>query len=184
LTELLRLYADIAFCRRGPEDLPGSRTVLWVTVGGYSAITFILSSLLPPSAGDWGDHLALDVAFQLGWYWLLLRLLHRPERFLQTTSALFGYQAILAPLWITSVWLLARFSADSPALLPISFAWLGLFIWLLSVNVRILRSALEWPLFGCVTLVMLQSIAELLVFRLLPAMPLGAAPMPVGVAAG
>jgi hypothetical protein len=184
LTELLRLYADIAFCRRGPEDLPVSRAVLWVTVGGYAAITFILSSLLPPSPGDWADHLALDVAFQLGWYWLLLKLLHRPERFLQTTSALFGYQAILAPLWIASVWLLARFHADARALLPISFLWLGLFIWLLSVNVRILRSALEWPLFGCVTLVLLQSIAELLVFKLLPVMPVGAAALPVGAAVG
>jgi len=175
LRDLLRLYVDIALYRRGPEDLPASQTVLWVTVASYFSVSFIVSVLLPPGPGEWADHLAVDVLFQVSWYWLLLRVLRRPERFLQTTSAVFGYQAIVAPLWIASVWLLARFHGDASAVLPLSLLWLGIFVWLLSVNVRILRAALEWPVYGCVSLVVLQSLAELQVFRLFPAAPGSAA---------
>jgi hypothetical protein len=73
------------------------------------------------------------------------------------------------------VWLLARFHGDATSALPLSLLWLGILVWLLSVNVRILRSALEWPIYGCVSLVVLQSLAELQVFRVFPAAPGSAA---------
>jgi hypothetical protein len=169
VTELLRLYAEVALHRRGPEDLPASRAVFVLTVVAYVLVYFAVSLVLPPGQGLPADHLALDVVFTFGWYWLLLRLIHKPERFLQTASATFGYQAIIAPLWIASIWLVTHFRNDAAALMPSMLVWLAILVWILSVNVRILRSALEWPVGACVGLVVLQNIAELMLFGLFPA---------------
>lgn len=171
MTELLRLYADIAFFRRGPQDLPASRAVLGLSVAGYFLVYLLMSMIFPPGPGSFTDHLVFDVVFTFVWYWLMLRLLRKPERFLQTASAAFGYQTIIAPLWVASVWLVAHFRTNAAALLPASMVWLGILVWTLAVNVRILRSALEWPTGACAGVVLLQTMVELLLFELFPAAP-------------
>ena len=52
------------------------------------------------------------MVFTLVWYVVLLRLVRRPERILQTTTAVFGFQAVLSPLLVISVWLMRRFAQD------------------------------------------------------------------------
>jgi hypothetical protein len=49
----------------------------------------------------------------LVWYVLLLRLARRPERTLQTTTAVFGYQMVLTPLLVTLQWLVQRLHGNS-----------------------------------------------------------------------
>ncbi|MGH8276744.1 MAG: hypothetical protein ACRETH_08610, partial [Steroidobacteraceae bacterium] len=112
MTEIIRLFVQITLLRRGPQDLPASLLLLVLTVGGYSGVNFVVSSLLPPSAG-WPPQLAVEVLFTLGWYAALLRLLGRRERFLQTTTAVFGFGALLSPPLIASEWLMRRFGQDA-----------------------------------------------------------------------
>jgi hypothetical protein len=126
--------------------------------------------VLPPVPGPWLGQLAVDVGFNFLWYWLLLRLVRRPERYLQTASAVFGYQAVIAPLLISSMWLVGHFRDNAPVLFPLSLIGLAVFIWMLTINVRVLRSALEWPVGPCVGLVVLQTVAgQLLLIAMFPA---------------
>jgi hypothetical protein len=145
MTELARLYAQIALLQRGPQDIPASMLVLAATVLGYFVINFAVSVMLPPFPGPWLGHLVVETLFTLAWYAVLLRISGRPERFAQTSSAIFGYQAVLAPIWIACMWMVSRVGKDSTWQLPVVVLSIVLFLWVVTVNTQILRAALEWP---------------------------------------
>ena len=168
MSEYIRLYTQIALLRRGPQDLPASGLLLVLTVAGYVAINFLVGSLLPPET-RWREMLLVATLFTLLWYVALLQLVGRPERTLQTTTAVFGFQTVLAPLVIGCGWLLRRFGLDSPWHVPIICAALLLFAWVIAANSYIVRAALEWSVTSSVVLVLLQTVAgELLVLALFP----------------
>ena len=158
MSEFIRLYTQIALLRRGPQDLPASRLLLLLTVVGYVAISFVVSSLLPPEE-RWREDLLVGTLFTLLWYVLLLRLAGRPERTLQTATAVFGFQLVLAPLVVSSGWLVRRFSEDSPWQLPAYCALLLLFAWVVAANSQIVKAALEWSATPSVALVILENVA-------------------------
>jgi hypothetical protein len=169
MKELIQLFAQIALLRRGPQDLPASPLLLAVTVAGYFAVNFLVSALLPPIAG-WPAHLAVDVAFMLAWYVLLLRLAGKSERTLQTTTAVFGFQMVLAPLLVTSEWLTRRFAQDATWQFPVTLMGLVLVIWVIAANSHVVKAALEWSRPASVSLVILQILAEqVLLLTLFPA---------------
>src|SRR6516225_11291076 len=85
MSEFIRLFTQIALLRRGPQDLPASGLLLALTVAGYLAVNFVVSIFLPPDA-RWRETLAVGTVFTLVWYVLLLQLVGRPERTLQTTT--------------------------------------------------------------------------------------------------
>ena len=113
MKELIQLYTQIALLRRGPQDLPASMLLLALTVVGYFAVNCLVSTVLPPLPGSWLAQLLVDVAFTFAWYVLLLKFAGKPERFLQTTTAVFGFQAVLSPMLVTStsMWNLWRASS-------------------------------------------------------------------------
>jgi len=166
MRDLIRLYAQIAVLRRGPQDVPASALLLLLTVLGYVVVNCVVSSLLPPQP-RWPQELLFDTLFTLGWYAALLRLLGRGERILQTTSAVFGVQAVLSPLLIGSEWLGRRFGEDSgQGSLAI---WLLLFVWVIAAISHIVKAALEWSAAPSAALVILQILVEwLLLFALFP----------------
>ena len=169
MTEVIRLYAQIALLRRGPQDLPASGLLLGLTVCGYAAVNALVMSVLPPAAG-WQPQLAIDVLFQLAWYAALLQLTNRSERFVQTSTAVFGFQSLLSPLLIASEWLMRRFGQDTTWQLPIAVAGLALVIWLIAANSHVVKAALDWSSAASVALVILQIVAsQLLLFALFPA---------------
>lgn len=169
MSGLLKLFVDIALLRRGPQEVPASPVLLAGTVGAYFAVSALVSSVLPPLPGRWFWHLLVDIAFTLAWYVLLLRLFNRGERILQTTTAVFGYQALLAPLWIAAAWMIGRFQNDTTILFFVSLLGVGMLVWILAVNGHILRAALEWPLAGCIGIVLLQlALSQLLLVQLFP----------------
>jgi hypothetical protein len=179
MREIIRLYVQIALLRRGPQDLPTSRLLLILTVCGYVAVNALVSSVLPrlpaPASSDaapsvgWPPQLAVDVLFQLAWYAALLQLTGRSERFLQTTTAVFGFQAVLSPLLLASEWLMQRFGKDATWQLPIAVAGLALVIWLIAANGQVVKAALDWSSATSVALVILQIVAsQLLLFALFP----------------
>jgi hypothetical protein len=158
MSEFIRLYTQIALLRRGPQDLPASRLLLALTVAGYFAVSFLASSVLPPE-DHWREDLLVETPFTLLWYVVLLRLAGRPERTLQTTTAVFGFQTVLAPLVVSCGWLVRRFSEDSPWQLPAYCALLLLFAWVVAANSQIVKAALEWSATSSVVLVILENVA-------------------------
>jgi hypothetical protein len=172
MKELVRLFMQIALMRKGPQDLPASATLLAATAAGYFLVNCVVSAALPPIRGPWFGHLVVDVLFTLAWYALLLQILRRPERFLQTTTAVFGYQAVLSPFWIACVWLIRQFSEDDAWRFPVVLMGLAIVVWLVAANARVLKAALEWTLPSCVALVILQILAgQMLLVYLFPGKP-------------
>jgi len=167
MKDLVRLFAQIALLRRGPQDVPASPRLLLLTILGYVGVNCVVSSLLPPEP-HWQQELLVDTVFTFGWYVALLQLLGRPERILQTTTAVFGLQAVLSPLLIGSEWLASRLPEDVTRQIPIT-CWLLLFVWLIAANSHIVKAALEWSTTSSVVLVILQILLSwLLLFALFP----------------
>jgi len=158
--QLIRLYAQIAVLRRGPQDVPASTLLLVVTVIGYFLINAAVNAVLPPSDAAWLPHLLLEIGFNLAWYALWLKLVRRPERILQTTTAVFGFQAVLSPIMIVSDWLALRFQHDAFWQLPFSLIVLVLLIWLIAALGNVVKAALEWSGPASVALAILQVLVE------------------------
>lgn len=167
MMDLLRLYGQIALLRRGPQDLPASPLLLAATVTGFFAVNCLVSVLLPPFQGPWVLYLVVEVLFLLAWYAVLLRVMKRPERFLQTATALFGYQLVLAPLITVASWLVQRFQNDPNALLPVLILALGLAVWVVAAGGHIVRAALEWTLPASIAMVIAQIVAGQIVLIIL-----------------
>ena len=140
VTQVTRLYTDIALFRRGPEDVPVSAVLLALTVFAYMLLSLLLSCLT------------------VAWYWVVLRLAGRPERFLQTTTAVFGFQTVLAPAIVAATWLFLQYMKDATWQLPVALLLLALSLWTLAVTGRILRSATGWPQMICVALVVIEAV--------------------------
>jgi hypothetical protein len=158
MKELIQLFTQIALLRRGPQDVPASMLLLVLAVLGYAAVNVIVQVLVPTVAG-WGPRLVLDVAFTLVWYILLLHFVGRPERILQTVTAVFGFQAVLSPPLALSSWLLGRFSEDATWQLPVTLIFLILVTWAIAANSHVVQAALEWSMVGSVALVLLENMA-------------------------
>ena len=169
MTELIRLFAQIAVLRRGPQDVPASALLLATTVALYFTINFIVNAVLPQLDGPWLPRLLLDIAFTLAWYYLLLRILRRPERSLQTTTAVFGFQAVLSPVLVVSEWLALRYQHDAVWQVPFSLIALVLLVWLIAANAHVVKAALEWSSPASVALVILEVLIEnVLVLSIIP----------------
>jgi hypothetical protein len=159
MKELVRLFVQIALMRQGPQDVPASVTLLAATAAGYFFVNCLVSAVLPPISGPWFAQLVVDVLFTFAWYALLLTMLRRPERFVQTTTAVFGYQAVIAPLWIASVWAIRQLPEASVWRFPVVLLGLTVVVWLVAANARVLKSALEWAMPASVALAILQILA-------------------------
>jgi hypothetical protein len=169
MSEAIRLFVQISLLRRGPQDLPASTLLLTLTVIGYVCVNAVVSAALPPIAG-WPAQLAVDVLFMLGWYFVVLSLLGRRERFLQTATAVFGFQAVLSPPLIAAEWLVGRSAHDSTWQLLIGAGGLALIVWLIAANSHVVKAALEWSSIASVALVILQVVlGQALLYLLFPA---------------
>ncbi|HEX4647232.1 MAG TPA: hypothetical protein VH111_00250 [Steroidobacteraceae bacterium] len=170
MKQLIQLFAQIALLRRGPQDLPASTLLLALTVAGYLGVTLLVSSVMPPMPGWPGAPQVLaDTVFTLVWYVALLKLVGRPERILQTATAVFGFQVVLSPLLITSDWLVLRFRQDDLWQLPVVSASLLLLVWVIAAYSQIVKAALEWSSPASVVLVILQTLTgQMLVIGLFP----------------
>ncbi len=169
MTELVRLYGQIALLRKGPQDVPAVGFLLLLTVVAYFAVNVVMVLLLPLLVGPWLRALVLDVTFTVAWYWTLLQVLGRGERFVQTAAAILGYRTILTPVSLASEWLVRRLGDNETWQMPVSLVYIVVVAWMVAASGRVLHAALEWPMSACVALVILEFIASwLLMFGLLP----------------
>jgi hypothetical protein len=171
MKELFGLFAQIAVSRKGPQDLPASSVVLVLTVLGYGLSRYVVSALMPP-VEQWRLHLLIEILFTLGWYAVLLRTVGKQERFLQTATAIFGYELVLAPVWIVAIYLLQRVKPEDTLYAPVVVLALALAIWIIRAGSYVLKHALEIPLAACVLLTILQIFTGELLMRAISPGPL------------
>jgi hypothetical protein len=149
---LIRLFADIALHRKGPQDVPAGGAVLRLCLIAYLAVG---AAVLWPSADSVGAliaQLAVDVLLLVTVFGGLLGLMGRSARIGQTLAALFGTGALLSLIALPFVWMLAGIAGDpatAPDALPpgAALAGMALLVLLLAslmVTGHIVRHALDW----------------------------------------
>jgi hypothetical protein len=160
MTSILKLYVDIALLRRGPEDVPSSQRLLAGTLLAFIALNAALTAMFRPQNDNWLLQLLVSAAFTLLWYALVLLLLKRPERWLQTITAVLGFGCVVTPVIVPAAGLVAPYADKPDQAMPWMLLLLPIAIYLIYVNARILRSAVERPMFQCVMLVLMQTFLE------------------------
>ena len=138
--ELLRLFFNICLLKKGPQDIPGSNTVLSLVMPVYVIINFLILIL----ASDISIAL-LQVTTEsiliLTLSWIILFFFKKSPRYSQTVCALVGTDAVISffALPVMSI-LLGQGSQFA------FFALIVLMIWHWAVTGHIFRMALDKPL--------------------------------------
>jgi len=143
VVRLLNLFVDICLLRARPQNLPSSRTLLWLT-GAASLFTGTL--VIIEGLDGLGRALLaqlLDLALLLGLLRLALSATARGGRFRQTASALFGTSTFInmvtMPLQLTM-----RGDPSSSLFGELAAVlYLIIIVWALLVMGHILRHAFE-----------------------------------------
>lgn len=170
LSAALRTLVSITRLKGGPEDLPASVALLVVTIV-LATIPDLLTLAIMPLPGDVSPALliAIDIGTTLIWYGAILRLAGAPERFLQTLTAVFGIQVILAPALLFTGWFFITYQHDPSLNVAATLLRTLVEVWALVLLARILRSATEWHMALCVGLAILsQLVTYLLIEGLFP----------------
>jgi hypothetical protein len=145
--QFLRIFLDIVLWRRGPQDLPASVTLVWLTVAAYVLVSAVQLLLLDESGIAWFFFLIADPLLLAAWTWLVLKVYGHTERFQQTIAAMFGTGALLGiglylPLQFVVTGL--GFNAESTVA---QVAALGLVVVFALVTGRIIKLATDSSLF-------------------------------------
>jgi hypothetical protein len=148
----LKAFLDIVLWQRGPQDLPASRLLLWLTAAAYVAVSILQLTLLEEPVAAWLVFVVLDPVLLTAGVYLLLKLFGKTDRFLQTAIAVLGTGAVLGlAMFLPVQWLLtlAGVPAQSTAAGLIA---LGMVVIFALVTGRILKLATDSSLFTGITL--------------------------------
>jgi hypothetical protein len=145
--QFLRIFIDIVLWRRGPQDLPASGLLLWITVAAYVAVSAVQLALLGETAATWAFFIVVDPLLLGAWVWLVLRLYGHRERFVQTASAVFGTGALLGIGLYLPLQLIVTTLGHDPASGLAQFFALLLVVAFTLVTGRILKLATDSNLF-------------------------------------
>jgi len=171
LRALFAVVVDIVLLRRGPDDLPASPALLGVVVAVFLAVSALTGSMIPDLPDSWMLHVLADVVFMMLWYRAGLTLANKRERAVQTITAIVAVAALFTPFLLPLSVQVQPYYADPehvpapPVLVQLSAVILA--IWVLTLMVRIVRSAFEWRLFPSILFVLAQNFASAVMLGML-----------------
>jgi len=136
---LLRTFLDIILLRKGPEHVPSSAVVLWVSIGLLIAST-LMSAVLVPSSGNDSVGLSL-ISSLIGYalYWIVLAVTGYGRRFVPTVSSIMACGSILTIVMVIAAVILTPILGGAVAGIVV---WLILF-WSVPVKGHIIARAIE-----------------------------------------
>lgn len=147
MQQFLRIFLDIVLWQRGPQDLPASPLLVWITLAAYVAVSAVQLALLDESGPVWFVFLVMDPALLVATVWLMLRLYGRAGRFQQTASAVLGTGALLGVVLYLPLQVLMTASGMEPSAIVARVAGVFLVVVFALVTGRILKLATESSLF-------------------------------------
>jgi hypothetical protein len=148
----LKAFLDIVLWRRGPQDLPASQVLLWLTAAAYVAVSIVQLTLLEEPAAAWLVFVVLDPVLLAAGVYLLLKLFGKADRFLQTATAVLGTGVVLGLGMFLPVQLLLTAAGVPVESTAAGLVALGMVVIFALVTGRILKLATESSLFTGVTL--------------------------------
>jgi hypothetical protein len=169
LRALFVVVIDIIRFKGGPENLPMSTALLACVVAAFAAATAIAAAqVATPAQTAWPAELLCGIVVTLAWYQVSLRNAKKRERFVQTMTALFAVRALFMPAVLPMAAVMRTdLAATQTTPLPLALATVVLTLWLLAIEVRIIRTAFEWPTGGALGMVLAQEFSAALFFGIL-----------------
>lgn len=155
MLDTLKTLLDILRLKAGPQDLPTSARLMWGSLVLLVALQGALAAWLMPEETTVVPQAVLSGLVTLGWLALITRAFGFPERYLQTATAMLGVACVFAPISVPLLLAVRPDAAGQVQVGPLSLIALGLSVYLIYVNARILRAALERPMLQCVLLFLL-----------------------------
>ena len=138
--DILRLLFNICLLRDGPEDLPHSRVLLGVLV----IVSFATSTLIGSMVNEFRvAGLSGIAALLFSFAFTKLLLFRRPERFLQTFSAMLGTDAIIGVALLPSFYSMQYLPLSGVAELFFNVTVFALLVWVVIVYGYIFSKALS-----------------------------------------
>ncbi len=158
MRKIISVFVDICLFRRGPQDLPASNFLLYLTLGAYAVSNFLLALVQYDAVT--AALVSLTVTLLLAVLTLsLLYLNGHSERVQQTLSALAGTGTVLAVLALPPIYWTHLQTRQPQLSLPDLLA-LALVVWSLVIIGHIVRHALSTRLFvGLVVAIMFYWVA-------------------------
>jgi hypothetical protein len=143
MRRFIKAFWDIAIWRETPARLPASVLLLGL-VAAAAALLEAVETVLPAApAGSLPVRLVLAVLMPLCFTWLVLAIARKPQRFLQTSTALLGV-AVLAELVLYPLEsLLNAIDTKRLAALPLGVLFITALVWYLLACANIWRAALN-----------------------------------------
>jgi hypothetical protein len=145
LQALIHYFIELCLLRKGPQDLPASRTLLQLLSLIYLGVGVLVGAAT--GQGLWVALLQtlVDLALLLGLLYVGLGWLGRLPRLIQAASALVGSGALLSLLVLVPLGM-ASGGDDSELTGVAALLFLALLAWSILVTGHILRHTLELPL--------------------------------------
>jgi hypothetical protein len=136
-------FAEIAFRKRGPEDLPDSGFLLGLTVVAYLILQLPVALPVYSFSAELLQNIMLEIGFLCLFLWGLLVFAGYRSRYRQTLTAFFGTGVLLTVLLIPlNYWWQSAAGPGSAPALPTA-AILALIIWSLVINAHIVSRAIS-----------------------------------------
>ena len=153
MLRLILAFVDIMLHRRGPEDLPSSRFLLYSLIATSLGLG-LLVAVWSDQPGRVAAVGALVAVLDLWFVWALLRTFGRERRFRQTMTAMLGAEVVLSVLHAPVVpFLLDVPDTDQPTVtLPMLLTTL-VFFWQIDISAYVFSRALERPYMLCLAIV-------------------------------
>jgi hypothetical protein len=171
---LIRLFLDICLLRRGPQDLPASGLLLGLALLANLVVSVVLLGL----ETDWTDAVIQALvggAMLLGFLFITLKAAGLTPRFLQTSIAMLGSDALISSFAVPLLAMMVLASPDEKSadffLLILKIVFLMLMLWYVAVMAHILRHALSRPLGIAVALALVYVLASVQIMSMLFAPP-------------
>ncbi|MCF7985480.1 MAG: hypothetical protein K9L70_13840 [Thiohalocapsa sp.] len=138
---ILQFFLDLCMLRRNPQDLPASNALfgLVLAAGLIGGLLLAVAAGASPLVGL--GQTALDFLLMFAALHLALKLMSKPERFLQTATALVGADTLIGLVALTPISFVGPSPQESPELLLVGLVFLALVVWSVVVTGHILRHA-------------------------------------------
>lgn len=93
--EFLKLFFDICLFKKGPQDIPVSKSLLYILIPIYAGISFLIL-ILSTDVVNSVLQIIVEVVLVLSATKVILFLAKKPYRFQQTASALIATDTIIS----------------------------------------------------------------------------------------
>lgn len=152
MLSILHTLIGILRLRASPADLPTSPRLLGAIFALHAVLQVLLALQFLPVRESLPLEALVSGGITLGWIWFVLRLFGKPERFLQTATAVFGVSCVIAPVSVPLAAAVVPSAGASLQFSPLLALVIVVGFYVVYVNARILREAIERTTLQCVLL--------------------------------